>query len=101
MADSIFAFSDLPILIVLWSGIVGLVFSMTLATVTLIARLLGVIEVQGFATIIVAVMFLFSILITSQGLMGMYLWRAFENSKRLPNGIVMESENWTRPPGSL
>lgn len=94
MADSIFSFSDLPILVLVWAGVVGLAFSMLIGTATLIARLAGAIEEPGFATIVVAVTFLFSLLITTQGIIGMYLWRAFENTKRKPNAIVMSRTSW-------
>lgn len=97
MADSVFAFSDLPILILLWSGILGLLFSGLLGTVTLVARLAGIIDQPGFATLVIATLGLFSVVITSQGIIGMYLWRAFENSKGKPTGIVMAQFEW--PPG--
>lgn len=94
MADSIFAFSDLPILLLLWAGIIGLCVSTGVAAVTLVARLLGAINAPGFATIVLLVSFLFSLLITTQGIIGMYLWRAFENTKGKPTAIVMWSKSF-------
>ena len=98
MADSFFSFSDLPIIALFWAGVIGLVFAGLLGLVTLIARLAGAIDQPGYATLVIAVLALFSILIASQGIMGMYLWRAFENSKGLPPGIVMDRYEW--PSGS-
>ncbi len=89
MADSFFAFSDLPILLLVWFGVVGLVFSVILGSITLVARLLGYIDEPGFATLIVSMLFLFSVLVASQGVLGMYLWRTFENGRGKPTGIVM------------
>jgi glycosyltransferase involved in cell wall biosynthesis len=90
LADSFFSFSDLPILVLFWAGVIGLVFAAVLGLVTLVGRLAGAIDEPGYATLVIAVLALFSILIASQGIMGMYLWRAFENSKGLPSGIVMD-----------
>ena len=95
MADSLFSFSDLPILTLMWLGIIGLVFSLLLGAVTLIARIAGLISEPGFATIVVATLFLFSVLITTQGIIGMYLWRILENAKSRPIGIVMSSEQFS------
>lgn len=94
MADSIFAFSDLPVLLLVWVGIAGLAFSFVLGVMTLAARLLGYIEEPGFATLIVTILFLFSVLISSQGVVGMYLWRTFENGRRKPLSIVMFADEW-------
>jgi glycosyltransferase involved in cell wall biosynthesis len=91
MADSLFSFSDLPILTLLWLGIIGVLFSIVLGGVTLVARLAGLYTQPGFATIVVATLFLFSVLITTQGIIGMYLWRILENAKGRPTGIVMSS----------
>ena len=55
---------------------------------------MGLIEVPGFATILITVLFLFSVLIASQGIIGMYLWRTFENGTGKPIGIVMSRETW-------
>jgi len=95
MADSIFSFSDLPILALVWVGLIGLVFSGLLGIITLAARLAGAIDEPGFATILIAVLFLFSVLIASQGIVGMYLWRAFENGKGRPSAIVMHSDQFS------
>jgi hypothetical protein len=94
LADSVFSFSDLPILMLFWAGVVGLIFASLLGAVTFVARVAGVIDQPGYATLMIAVLALFSILIASQGIMGMYLWRAFENSKGLPSGIVMSRLEW-------
>lgn len=98
MADSIFSFSDLPILVVVWSGIIGVTFSVLVGAATLGARLAGVIQVPGFTTIVLVVTFLFSLLLTTQGIIGMYLWRAFENTKRKPGAIVMRQRVWDGSP---
>lgn len=97
MADSFFAFSDLPILVLVWVGGAGLLFSVALGAVTLVGRALGYIEEPGFSTLIIAMLFLFSVLIMSQGVIGMYLWRTFENGRGKPISIVMSHAAWDVP----
>lgn len=88
MMDSIFSFSDLPILITLWTGVLGCVFSVILALITVAARLMGYIKDPGYTTILVMVVFLGSVSIAVQGIIGSYLWRAFENTKKRPLRIL-------------
>lgn len=100
MADSFFAFSDLPILVLVWVGGAGLVFSIALGAITLMGRAFGYIEEPGFSTLIIAMLFLFSVLIMSQGVIGMYLWRTFENGRGKPISIVMSQASWEIPSAS-
>ncbi|HEX6121186.1 MAG TPA: glycosyltransferase family 2 protein [Dongiaceae bacterium] len=88
MMDSIFSFSDLPILVVLWLGVFGCMVSLLLGTVTLVARLGGYIEEAGYTSIILLIVFLGSLMLVVQGILGCYLWRATENSKRRPLRII-------------
>lgn len=88
MADSIFSFSDLPIIALTWLGLAGFMFSVALAGVTLFAQLAGLIQVPGYATLIIATLALFSIVLLSQGILGMYLWRTFENTRGRPQAIL-------------
>jgi hypothetical protein len=55
-------FSDLPITLLLWLGAIGLGMSSVLAAVLLIAWLWGAIRVQGYVSIMLAIMFFGSIL---------------------------------------
>ncbi|HET6618616.1 MAG TPA: glycosyltransferase family 2 protein [Dongiaceae bacterium] len=88
MMDSIFSFSDLPIMVVLWLGVLGCTVSILLGAVTLAARLGGYIEEAGYTSIILLIVFLGSLMLVVQGILGCYLWRATENSKRRPLRII-------------
>ena len=89
MMDSIFAFSDLPISILLWLGTGGIVVSFVLAVVIIGAWIWGEIDVRGYVPIMLAIVFFGSITIFGQGILGCYLWRVSENSKRRPLSIVL------------
>jgi polyisoprenyl-phosphate glycosyltransferase len=89
MMDSVFAFSDLPISILLWLGAVGVGASFALSVVVIGAWIWGDIDVRGYVPIMLAIMFFGSIMIFGQGILGCYLWRVSENSKRRPLSIVL------------
>lgn len=88
MMDSIFSFSDAPIMFVLFLGILGCAVSVILGVFVLISRLLGFIEEPGYATILLAILFFGSAILVAQGIIGSYLWRAFENTKKRPLRII-------------
>jgi glycosyltransferase involved in cell wall biosynthesis len=89
MLDSIFSYSDYPILFVLWLGLFGLVGSFLMGMVTLVAKLYGLIEVAGYTTLLLVGLFFGSALLTTQGIIGCYLWRTLENSKKRPLSLVV------------
>lgn len=88
MMDSIFAFTDYPIRLLVTVGAIGSVISVLLLTTVLIARLFGAIEVPGYAATMIAVLFLGALNLFGLGLVGTYAWRGYENSKRRPLAIV-------------
>lgn len=88
MMDSIFSFSDLPILLVLWFGVLGCILSMSFGILVGIARLLGLITDPGYAALVVLITFSASSILAVQGVIGSYLWRTFENTKRRPLRII-------------
>lgn len=86
--DSIFSFTDLPILFVLWFGVAGCVLSFLVGLFIAVARLLGWIEQPGYAALAVFITFSASATLATQGILGSYLWRTFENTKRRPLRLV-------------
>lgn len=88
LMDSSFAFSDLPIRFISGAGLLGLLISVVLGLLVLVARVSGDIPVPGYAATIIAVMFFGGLNSLSIGLLGEYLWRAFENTKGRPLFVV-------------
>lgn len=88
MMDSILTFSDLPILIVLWVGVLGSVFSLIFSVAALIGRLTGAVEIRGYTTLVLLITFFGSLSLLVNGLIGSYIWRTFENTKQRPLRIV-------------
>ncbi len=88
MLDSIFSYSDLPILAVLWIGVTGCTITFIIGLVTLVGKMFGLIEVPGYTSLTLIILFFSSLLLMTQGVIGCYLWRAFENTKKRPLSIT-------------
>jgi glycosyltransferase involved in cell wall biosynthesis len=88
MMDSIFSFSDAPILLVLYLGVIGCSISVILGVFALFAEIFGLITVPGYTSLFLATLFFGSAILAAQGILGSYLWRAFENTKKRPLRIV-------------
>lgn len=88
MMDSIFSFSDLPIMLVLWVGAFGCAASFVFAVGTLIAKVTGHIDEAGYTSLFLLITFFGSLILLVQGTLGCYIWRTAENSKKRPLSLV-------------
>ncbi len=88
LLDSIFSFTDLPIKVLITTGILGTATSILLALVVLIARLTEVIVVPGYTATILAIAFFGALNLLRIGLMGSYTWRTYENTKKRQAYII-------------
>lgn len=88
MMDSILSFSDLPIVLTLWVGLLGCGLSLIFALITVIARLLGHVDPAGYTTLVLLITGFGSAGLAVQGILGCYLWRAVENTKSRPLRII-------------
>ena len=101
MMDSIFSFTDLPIILVLWIGVIGVIISLIFGIGVAVARLTGQITEPGYTTLALLITFFGSAILAVQGIIGSYLWRTFENTKRRPLRIVARIlEPVDREPGN-
>lgn len=99
LMDSVFAFTDLPIRVLFGLGLVGVTVSAVLALVVLAAKLSGHVAVPGYAATILVVLFFGAFNALGLGIIGSYVWRAFENTKQRPLTIEQQAEAFT--PDSL
>lgn len=90
MSDSIYAFSDIPIRILIRLGVIGIIISLLLSIIVLISKISGSITVPGYTATLLIVSFFSSLNLLSFGIIGQYIWRTFENTKNRPNTIIME-----------
>jgi glycosyltransferase involved in cell wall biosynthesis len=87
--DSIFSFTDAPIKLLTWMGLLGIIFSITMASIILIAKLAGAVSIPGYSATILAIIFFGAINLCGLGIIGTYAWRAYENTKRRPFALIM------------
>lgn len=99
MMDSIFSFSDLPILVPLWIGLSGLIVSVCFSFFLIFSHFSGRIDVPGYVTLAVLISLFGSIGMAMQGILGSYLWRTYENSKQRPLRLI--SRMYEQPPSTL
>ena len=90
--DTLFSFSTLPITVVTTIGVISFVGALIWAIIELIFKLCGEIEVSGWTTLFIFNLFSFGIIMLTLGILGEYLWRAFDASRNRPPYIV-ENEN--------
>jgi len=98
LLDSCFAFSDLPIRLLSLVGLTGIVLSVGFGAVVLLGRVTGRIEVPGYAATVLTVMFFGGLNSLGIGILGEYLWRTFENTKRRPGYVVISQAEFSGQP---
>ena len=82
------SFTNIPITLLTLMGFIGTVVFLLLGLALIAARLLGMIPVQGYTAIMVTILFSASLILFGLGIVGNYVWRAYENTKQRPLGIV-------------
>ncbi len=97
LLDSIFAFSDLPVRVLMAVGLFGLVLAIGLAGIVFIMRLTSSYVVPGYAGTMLTILFFGALNTFGIGIIGNYAWRSYENTKQRPLNIVLAQTNY---PGS-
>lgn len=94
LADSVFAFTDLPVRLLTRVGALGLLVAMVLGAVVLFGRLTGLIAVPGYAMTMIVILFFGALNLLSLGIVGTYAWRAYENTKQRPQAVALRVERF-------
>jgi glycosyltransferase involved in cell wall biosynthesis len=94
LLDSVYSFSDLPIRVLKWSGVLTLVSATLFGLVVVYARLTERIDVPGYAATVLTIVFFGGLNSLGLGVLGEYVWRTFENTKRRPLAIVMSTKSF-------
>jgi glycosyltransferase involved in cell wall biosynthesis len=92
--DSAFAFSDLPIRVFIFMGGLGLLAAIGFGLAVLIARLTGYGDVPGYTATVITILFFSGLNLFGLGIIGSYVWRAYENTKSRPLAVVMREERF-------
>lgn len=94
LMDSVFSFTDLPIKLLTRIGALGSTLAALFGIITFIAKIHGVIEVPGYAMIMLTLTFLGCLNMLGLGIVGSYAWRTYENTKNRPLAIPMRVEGF-------
>ncbi|HVF48323.1 MAG TPA: hypothetical protein VNA17_12215, partial [Pyrinomonadaceae bacterium] len=95
--DGLTGFSALPLQIVTLAGIGFLTFSLIFGIYTLLLHISGQ-SISGFATVILLLLIIGSVLMISLGIIGIYLEKIYEEIKNRPRYVISEtaaSPNYT------
>lgn len=100
MMDSVFAFTDLPIRLLLRLGAVGMLVAAVFGLLTIYAKISGNIPIPGYTATLILILFFGALNIFGLGLVGNYAWRAYENTKNRPVSIIaMKLDNESKKHG--
>ena len=92
VADTLFSFSTVPITCVTGLGFVSVVISILWALDALISKLTGKIAVTGWTMMFIFQLLSFGVIMLTLGLLGAYLWRTFDASRRRPPFLIEISD---------
>lgn len=90
--DTLFAFSDLPITVMIVAGALGIGGACVASVAVAAASLAGALAVDAGTLLLLVVLFSFSTTLLSLGVVGGYVWRIFENTKGRPLHLVRSIE---------
>lgn len=90
LADSVFAFTDLPVTILWVIGVAGLVIGFLIAVAVVILRLAGAVTVPGYTPTVLVIVLFGSLNMIGLGIVGSYVWRAYDTVKGRPGAIVRD-----------
>lgn len=90
LSDSVFAFTDLPVRMLWVAGVIGLVLGVLIGALALIGRAAGAITVPGYTATVLVIVLFGSLNLLGLGIIGSYVWRAYETTKGRPGAIVSD-----------
>jgi glycosyltransferase involved in cell wall biosynthesis len=92
--DSVYSFTDLPITILLGVGVSGVLLSAIGAVIVFLAWAFVGIRVAGYTPVMLTLFVVGSLTLSGLGIVGSYVWRTYENSKRRPGAVAMLRESF-------
>ena len=93
--DSITAFSEIPLSIFLWSGVIGALVSLLLVVVLIVRLFMNQNDDVSRQLVSIGLLFVVSYLMSGLGLLGTYLWRVSDNVRKRPDSIIWKK--WEFP----
>jgi dolichol-phosphate mannosyltransferase len=89
--DIILAYSDKPLRLIIKFGLSIAIISFLMVFYVLYEKFTGKVSVSGYASLIISIWFLSGCLLTTLGVVGLYIGKIFEGVKNRPSYIIEKS----------
>lgn len=99
-ADAFVSFSFVPIRVMSYTGIVMAILGFLYACVIAYYRLMHKTKIEGYASLMVAILCLGGVQMTMLGVLGEYLWRTLEEARKRPLYFLEATYGSTVPSGA-
>lgn len=86
--NTIFNFTDLPLRLLMLTGLLGVISAVVVSAVILAARLAGLIQVPGYTPIVLSIFFFGGLTSLGLGTVGQYVWLCLQNARARPSFII-------------
>jgi polyisoprenyl-phosphate glycosyltransferase len=86
--DSFVSFSYIPIRVILYTGIVLGFSAFAYAIFLIFAKIYGMVDVKGWTSMMLVILFVSSFQMIALGVIGEYVWRGLDSSRNRPNFII-------------
>ena len=90
--DSLLSFSYFPIKLITTAGFLSFLIAIILLIVIIYKRVTGIIDVEGYTSIIMIMLMGFGIIMLSIGILGEYLWRTYDAARNRPPYIIEKGD---------
>jgi glycosyltransferase involved in cell wall biosynthesis len=94
LLDSVYSFTDLPIVLMQLIGVFGVSFSILAGAGIIIARLLGYVHQPGYTPLMITLFLTTSAILLALGIVGGYVSRIYTNVKQRPYFLVRDEWSW-------
>jgi glycosyltransferase involved in cell wall biosynthesis len=92
LVNSVFNFTDLPLRLLMSTGLLGIGFSLVAGVTVLWAKLSGKIALPGYTATVLTIVFFGGLTALGLGIVGQYLWLTLQNARQRPLYIVASME---------
>lgn len=93
VTDSLLGFSNFPIKFISGLGFFSFLSSIMILIITLYRKFTGIIDVEGYTSLIIIILMGFGIVMLSIGILGEYICRIYDASRNRPPFIIDENDN--------
>jgi polyisoprenyl-phosphate glycosyltransferase len=88
--DAFFSFTDLPLKVCLYSGILGVITFFLALVFTFVSKFVGWLPYRGWSSTVLSIFFFGSVQLVFMGILGEYVYRIYRETQNRPLFIVRE-----------